>query len=154
MELSPCYPRPPSLASECLHSRTRATLAQARGWDERGRVIAERRAPAPSPAGTGVVLSQQARYYLLSARPVRAAFNVAVRTHWSSENSMCWVLDVALREDDCRVRGGHAADNFALPRRLALNLLKHEPTATRGIQGRRLKAGLAGAPATCSKSSH
>jgi predicted transposase YbfD/YdcC len=35
----------------------------------------------------------------------------AVRGHWGIENSLHWVLDVQLGEDDCRVRVGHAAEN-------------------------------------------
>jgi predicted transposase YbfD/YdcC len=109
-----------------------------------GRVVAQRRVPALDPAqqlGTWVVSSQEARYYLLSTPLAAPAFAAAVRTHWGIENRVHWLLDVAFREDDSRVRVGHAADNFALLRRLALNLLKHETSATCGIQGRRLKAG-------------
>src|SRR5438552_11269543 len=41
-------------------------------------------------------------------------------------HSMHWVLDVAFREDDCRIRIGEAAQNFAVLRRMALNLLKND----------------------------
>lgn len=54
---------------------------------------------------------------------------------------MHWVLDVAFREDDCRIRVGEAAQNFAILRRIALNLLKNEKTTKLGIAGKRLKAG-------------
>ncbi len=50
------------------------------------------------------------------------------------ENSLHWVLDVALREDDCRVRTGHAATNLATLRHLALNLLRKDTTKKRGIR--------------------
>lgn len=53
---------------------------------------------------------------------------------------MHWVLDIAFREDDCRIRMGHGAENFVL-RHIALNLLRHEQTTKRGIKGKRLKAG-------------
>lgn len=108
-----------------------------------GRIVAQRRRPAlpPDQPGTWLLDSQETRYYLLSTILSAPAFNAAVRTHWGIENSVHWLLDVAFREDDCRVRVGHAADNFALLRRLALNLLKRETTAQCGIKGRRLKAG-------------
>lgn len=48
----------------------------------------------------------------------------ASRSHWGIENQLHWVLDVAFREDDCRVRVGNAAENFAVIRHVALNLLR------------------------------
>jgi predicted transposase YbfD/YdcC len=86
--------------------------------------------------------SQEKRYYLssLSVDAVRLA--EAVRGHWSIENSLHWILDVVFREDDSRVRVGHAAENFALVRRIALNLLQQEKTLKRGVKTKRLKAAL------------
>ena len=64
-----------------------------------------------------------------------------VRTHWQIENSFHWVLDVAFREDDCRIRKENGAQNFAVLRHLALNALKQEQTANMGIKNKRLRAG-------------
>ncbi len=85
--------------------------------------------------------SVERRYYL-SSLPVQAAHLAqTVRAHWGIENCMHWVLDVAFREDDCRIRIGDAAQNFAILRRIALNLLKNEKTTKLGIASKRLKAG-------------
>jgi predicted transposase YbfD/YdcC len=89
----------------------------------------------------GDTVSHQRRYYISSlpgdARPLGAA----IRRHWGVENELHWVLDVAFGEDQCRARIGYAAQNFALLRRCALNLLRREATARVGIKAKRLKAG-------------
>jgi predicted transposase YbfD/YdcC len=64
-----------------------------------------------------------------------------VRGHWGIENSLHWVLDIAFREDDCRIRKGYGAQNFAVLRHLALNLLGQDTTAKCGIKAKRKKAG-------------
>ena len=64
-----------------------------------------------------------------------------MRGHRGIENRLHRVLDVAFREDDCRVRRGHAAENLAVLRHLALNLLRRETTAKVGITAKRLTCG-------------
>lgn len=80
------------------------------------------------------------RYYLSSLAVEVEKFAGAVRGHWGVENSLHWVLDVQLGEDDSRARMGHAAENLATLRRLALNLLKKDQTKKRGIKGKQLNA--------------
>ncbi len=50
-----------------------------------------------------------------------------IRNHWQVENSLHWVLDVTFKQDDCRVRNGHAAANFATINHAAINLLRRGP---------------------------
>jgi predicted transposase YbfD/YdcC len=85
--------------------------------------------------------SVERRYYISSLPAKAAPLSRIVRAQWGIENSMHWVLDVAFREDDCRIRVGDAAQNFAILRRIALNLLKKEKTTKLGINAKRLKAG-------------
>jgi predicted transposase YbfD/YdcC len=81
------------------------------------------------------------RRYFLSSLPLGVeTFARAVRGHWGVENKLHWVLDVCFREDQSRARTGHAAENLATLRRLALNLLKREKTKKRGIRGKQLNA--------------
>jgi predicted transposase YbfD/YdcC len=80
------------------------------------------------------------RYYLSSLPLGVETFARAVRGHWGVENKLHWVLDVQMREDQSRARAGHAAENLATLRRLALNLLKREKTKKRGIRGKQLNA--------------
>jgi len=85
--------------------------------------------------------SIEIRYYISSLAGDAAQFAHAVRTHWEIENKVHWVLDVAFHEDLSRVRTGFAAENFAVLRHIALNLLRHETSAKCGIKAKRLKAG-------------
>jgi len=86
--------------------------------------------------------SRENRYYI-SSRPELTAEQAlaAVRSHWGIENSLHWVLDVAFREDDSRVRAENAAANLSAVRQLALGLLKKRTEAKVGIKNRRLRAG-------------
>lgn len=73
--------------------------------------------------------SSEWRYYLSSRNDIGAAeFNQQIRQHWTIENGCHWVLDVNFREDDCRIRVGHGAENFAILRRMTLNLINKNTT--------------------------
>lgn len=80
------------------------------------------------------------RYYISSAVKNAEIFNGLVRGHWGVENGLHWVLDVAFQEDQCRVRSGYAAENFATLRHIALNLIKKDKTKKGGVKSKRLQA--------------
>lgn len=88
--------------------------------------------------------SEAVRYFISSVESLKATDALAaVRSHWGIENELHWVLDVAFREDDSRARTENAAENYAVLRHLALNLLRGVKAAKRkklGIANLRLKA--------------
>jgi predicted transposase YbfD/YdcC len=86
--------------------------------------------------------SIQKKYYIASILPEVIVFAGATRKHWGIENSLHWCLDVGFREDECRIRKGFAAENMAVVRHIALNMLKNEKTSRRGIAGKRFNAAL------------
>jgi predicted transposase YbfD/YdcC len=89
----------------------------------------------------GTQRSIETRYYISSLEGnAKLALRVA-RGHWGVENSLHWVLDIAFREDESRVRKDHGPENLAVLRHIALNLLKQERTAHMGIHAKRLRAG-------------
>ena len=86
-------------------------------------------------------ISCETSYYLLSQKWDAEEFAKRVRAHWGVENKLHWVLDVAFREDECRKRAGNAAENFAMVRHIATNLLKQKNSMRKSINVKRLQAG-------------
>ena len=86
-------------------------------------------------------VTRERRYYLCSLKLDVETFARAVRSHWGVENKVHWIMDVSFREDQSRAREGYAAQNLAMLRRLALNLLRREKTKKRGIRAKMLNAG-------------
>ena len=84
--------------------------------------------------------STETRYYLLSQAFTPQRFNDIVRSHWGIENQLHWSLDVVFNEDMARNRKGHCAENLSLLRKLAMNLVRLEPS--RGsMRGKFKRAG-------------
>jgi predicted transposase YbfD/YdcC len=79
-------------------------------------------------------IKQNTSYYISSLDVSANRLMSIIRSHWLIENALHWVLDVEFNEDRARSRKGHAADNFAVLRRLALNLLKLTPIPMRTRQ--------------------
>ena len=83
----------------------------------------------------------QTRYFIGSKRAKARYYGKALRGHWGIENNLHWQLDVTYREDHSRVQQRTAAQNFALVRRLALNLAQQEKT-TMSLAKKRFAAAL------------
>jgi predicted transposase YbfD/YdcC len=85
--------------------------------------------------------SLETRYYIASLEASAATILDTTRAHWAIENSLHWVLDIAFREDESRLRKDNGAQNFAVLRHLALSLLKQDDTLKVGVKNKRLRAG-------------
>lgn len=68
------------------------------------------------------------RYYISSAALSEQAFADAVRSHWGIENSLHWVLDTTMKEDNCQIYRDNAAQNWSSLRQMSLNMLRSEKT--------------------------
>jgi predicted transposase YbfD/YdcC len=67
------------------------------------------------------------RHFLLSKQMTAEQFMAIARTHWTIENQLHWVLDVAFCEDAARNRKDHGPENLSILRKLALNIIRHHP---------------------------
>ncbi|QDP73749.1 ISAs1 family transposase (plasmid) [Legionella israelensis] len=79
----------------------------------------------------------QTRCYISSLPPDAAIYAQEIRQHWGVENSLHWCLDMSFNDDYARARIGHNAENFAVFRRIALNLLKKYNSRKTSIKGKR-----------------
>jgi predicted transposase YbfD/YdcC len=117
----------PVKAHDRLEART-AVVAPAHDIDFPGlaavaRVETRRTAAQPGASGQPPIV----RYFLLSASLGAEQVIDVARTHWTIENQLHWVLDVAFLEDRARSRKDNAPQNLALLRKLALNIARHHP---------------------------
>ena len=72
-------------------------------------------------------IEQETRFYITSLVYTAAQLAPVVRSHWSIENSLHWVMDMIFRDDECRVRTDHAPANFTTIKHMALNLIRRAP---------------------------
>lgn len=72
-------------------------------------------------------ISTDIRYFITSLCNIET-FSNAVRKHWGIENSLHWCLDMTFHEDYSRMRKDHSAENMAVVRHIAINILKNFPS--------------------------
>lgn len=85
--------------------------------------------------------SVESRFYITSLEANAKIIMKSIRAHWGIENSLHWVLDIAFREDECRIRKDNAPENFNILRHISLNLLKQDTSRKIGIKAKRKTAG-------------
>ena len=87
-------------------------------------------------------ITREVQFYLTSLDSDALIVGRAIRLHWGVENSLHWTLDVTFNEDACRVRTGHAPQNLALLRRIALNSLNLEQSLKRSNRQKSNRAAM------------
>jgi predicted transposase YbfD/YdcC len=102
--------------------------------------------------------TREVQFYLTSLDCDAGKLGQAIRLHWGVENGLHWSqrvvgsflkscrvpqrLDVTFKEDACRVRTGHAPQNLALLRRIALNALNLEQSFKRSNRQKSNRAAM------------
>lgn len=86
-------------------------------------------------------IEKATRYYISSLDVSAEKFQKIIRSHWAIENKLHWTLDVAFGEDFNRKRTKHAAQNFSLINKIALNLCKKDTSIKIGVKSKRKIAG-------------
>jgi predicted transposase YbfD/YdcC len=84
----------------------------------------------------------ESRHFIASIDQNASKFSNAVRSHWSIENQLHWVLDVSFNEDASRVRANHGPENLSVARRIALNILRQDKSSKSSVKSRLYKAAL------------
>lgn len=86
--------------------------------------------------------STESTYYVSSHKTASAAkIARTIRRHWSIENELHWVLDLAFREDEARHRARNTAQNMTTLRHFALNIIKCDKSRKLGVANSRKRAG-------------
>lgn len=82
------------------------------------------------------------RYYISSSNISAEKFASAIRGHWGVENKLHWRLDVAMNEDNCRIRRGDAAELFSGIRHIAVNILSQNKEFKAGLRRKMRRAAM------------
>jgi predicted transposase YbfD/YdcC len=72
-------------------------------------------------------IERETRFYITSLVLLANLLGPIVRSHWSVENSLHWVMDMLFRDDECRIRTDHAPANFTTLKHMAHNLIRKAP---------------------------
>ena len=85
--------------------------------------------------------TREQRVYISSMAADAQKISHAIRSHWTVENRLHWIMDVSLNDDQMRARTKAAAHNLAVVRHITLNLIRLDPIKRKGgIKARRLIA--------------
>jgi len=76
---------------------------------------------------TGDKIERETRFYITSLILLASLLGPIVRSHWTIENGLHWVMEMVFRDDECRVRTDHAPANFTTIKHMAYNMIRRAP---------------------------
>ncbi|HCB4956206.1 ISAs1 family transposase [Salmonella enterica] len=82
------------------------------------------------------------RYYISSTDLTAKEFAKAIREHWYIETKLHWRLDLAMREDESRIRRGDAAEIISGIRHIAINILTLDKSFKAGLKRKMKRAAM------------
>lgn len=86
-------------------------------------------------------ISVEKAYYISNLEADAQTMLRYSRGHWSIENQLHWRLDVQFSEDKSSIYKDYGAQNFSLLRKLAMAILKADPTPKRSLRSKRKLVG-------------
>ena len=76
-------------------------------------------------------VSIQEKYYISDLKMTGEEFAKVIRSHWTIENNLHWILDAHFREDWSLCKEENALKNLSLIRKICYNLTKLDPINTK-----------------------
>jgi predicted transposase YbfD/YdcC len=105
-----------------------AWLQERHDWPGlKGVVMVESTREIPGSSPGAAKIERETRFYLTSLLWLAYQMGPVIRSHWSVENSLHWVMDMIFRDDECRIRTDHAPANFTTIKHMAHNLIRRAP---------------------------
>lgn len=86
--------------------------------------------------------TEDTRFFITSSLSKADFLLNAVRKHWRIENQLHWTLDVTFNEDSSRIRKDSSPENYAVFRRIALNILRKYKAIKASVQRKMNMAAL------------
>ena len=86
-------------------------------------------------------ITKETRFYISSKVLSAKQMLHSIRSHWSIENSLHWVMDMSFGDDQSRIRKGNAPQNMAIIKHMALNMIRKVKPPRKSIKGMRKMAG-------------
>ena len=85
--------------------------------------------------------STELAFYISSLDTDAKHCHQLVRGHWSVENQLHWMLDVAFHEDACAAHTGNAPQNLSLLRKMALACIRNDTSVKASVSRKQKIAG-------------